>query len=107
MSSEKINQLQLLQQNLQNLQLQKQQYQSQLLELESAVQELKTTSQAYKIVGKIMISSSIPTLLKELEEKKEVLDVRLKNFVQQEKKLQQTQEKLQQEVMSELKDKKK
>jgi len=102
MSAEKVQQLQLLQHNLQNIQLQKQQYQSQQLELESALKELNTTEKAYKIVGKIMISSSKDELLKDLNGQKELVDVRLKNFIEQEKRLQQQMETLQQEVMKEM-----
>ena len=103
MSSDKIQQLQLLQQNMQNLQMQKQQFQSQLIELDSALTELKTTDKAYKIVGKIMIASSKEDLSKDLQEKKEVAEVRLKNFSRQEDKLQETMDNLQKEVMAEMK----
>ena len=98
-----INQLQVLQQNLQNNLLQKQQVQSQLVEIESALKELENTSQAYKIVGKIMIASDKESLLKELQEKKEVVNVRLNNFTKQEESLQKNIEELQQEVMKEMK----
>ena len=100
--SEKIQQLQLLQQNIQNLGMQKQQIQNQLVELDSALTELKSTEKAYKIVGKIMLASSKEDLTKDLEEKKEVIDVRLKNLTKQEELLQQSVEKLQKEVMEDL-----
>ena len=99
----KIQQLQLLQQNLQNILLQKQQLQNQLLELESALAELRTTDQAYKIVGKIMIATSKEKLLQELEHKKEVQEVRLKNIIKQEEKLTQNIEDSRQEALHELK----
>ena len=105
--SEKIQQLQLLQQNLQNISLQKQQIQNQLLELDSALKELDSTEKAYKIVGKIMLAASKEELSKELKEKKDVADVRLKNFSKQEETLQKSIDELQKEVMAELqKDKK-
>ena len=100
--SEKIQQLQLLQQNLQNVALQKQQIQNQLLELNSALNELGSTEKAYKIVGKIMLSASKEDLVKDLNEKKEVADVRLKNFTKQEETLQKSIDDLQKEVMAEL-----
>tara|TARA_Y100000310_G_C20633754_1_gene790069 strand:- start:1398 stop:1715 length:318 start_codon:yes stop_codon:yes gene_type:complete len=103
MSSNSMQQLQLTQQNLQNIMMQKQQVQSQLVELESALTELKTTDKAYKIVGKIMIATSKDELAKDLEEKKEVAEVRLKNFNNQEEKLKGNMEELQQEVMKEMK----
>lgn len=102
MASTKISQLQLLQQNLQQVMIQKQQFQSQMMELDSVLIELKTTDKAYKIVGKLMIASSKEELLKDLQEKKEVTDVRVKNFEKQEKKLKENLEKLQQEVVEEM-----
>jgi prefoldin beta subunit len=102
---DKVSQLQVLQQNLQNVSLQKQQLHTQVIEIDSALTELKNTSQAYKIVGKIMLASSKEELEKDLLEKKEVIEIRLKNFVQQEEKLQQNIDDLQKEVMEELKNK--
>lgn len=103
MSSTKVNQLQLVQQNLQNIMLQKQQVEAQLTELNSALEELKGTKKAYKIVGKIMISTSEEKLTKDLEEKKEVAELRLNNFVKQEEKLKETITLLQKEAMGEMK----
>lgn len=103
----KVNQLQLLQQNVQSLMVQKQQLQTQQIELESALKELKNTNQAYKIVGKVMIASSKDDLTKDLQEKKEVLDLRLKSIAIQEKKVQESMEKLQQEVVEEMQKEKK
>lgn len=103
MVSDKISQLQLLQQNLQNLFLQKQQIQNQSLEIESALMELKNTDKAYKIIGNLMVSSPQDTLLKELAGKKELLDLRLKNIIKQEEKLKENYEQLQQEVVSGMK----
>ena len=101
--TEKVSQLQLVQQNLQNILLQKQQLESQLTELDSALTELENTDKAYKIVGKIMISSSKDVLKEELEQKKEVVNVRLRNFSTQEEKLKANLDELQKEVMEELK----
>src|SRR3989344_6554754 len=101
----KVNQLQLLQQNLQSVLAQKQQLQSQLVELESALEQLGSASQAYKIVGKIMISAKKEELTKDLQEKKEVAEIRFKNFNKQEEKLRENLEKTQQEAMQEFKGK--
>ena len=106
MSSTNFEQLQLLQQNLQNVLLQKQQIQNQILEYNSALQELKTTEKAYKIVGKIMLATSKEELTKELTEKKEITEVRIKNFIQQEQKLQQEIELLQKKVVDDFKNQK-
>ena len=106
-SQDKINQLQLLQQNLQNNSLQKQQLQAQMIEFDSALKELEQTDKAYKIVGKVMLAASQQDLVKELTEKKEVVELRLKNFTQQEQQLQEKIAELQQEVMTELQQDKK
>ncbi len=103
----KINQLRLLQQNLQNVSVEKQQLQERLSELESAMKELQDTSQAYKIVGGIMILADKKELLKESEEKKEMLELRLKNYLRQEAKLNESIEVLQKEVVKEIKEGKK
>ena len=66
----KIQQLQLLQQNLTNLNLQKQQFNTQTVEIDSAILELEKTDTAYKIVGNIMVASKKEDLKKELLEKK-------------------------------------
>ena len=102
----KINHLQLLQQNLQNISAQKQQYENQLVELDSALTELLTTEKAYKIVGKLMIASSSQKLIKELQEKKEVAQLRLRNFTKQEEHFKRSVEEAQQHVVAEMEKKK-
>jgi prefoldin beta subunit len=106
MDDNNIQQLQLLQQNLQNVIVQKQQIQNQLIEYDSALKELNSTEKSYKIVGKIMIATSKENLIKELNEKKDVANIRLNNFSKQEEKLQQNIDDVQKEVMKTLKEKK-
>lgn len=101
--SQKIQQLQLLQQNLQQVNLQKQQLEVQITELDSALEHIGKSNTTYKIVGKLMISTPQENLAKEIKEQKEVVDIRLKNFVEQEKKLQEQVEEVQKSVMSDLK----
>ncbi len=107
MASSSISQLQLLQQNLQNIAAQKQQIESQIVELDSALSGLQKTDKAYKIVGRIMLAASKEQLSKEVAERKEVMEVRLKNFTAQEDKFKQNIEKMQKMVMEELKKSKK
>jgi prefoldin beta subunit len=102
MATEKVNQLQLLQQNLHNFLVQKQQLESKLTEIDSAIKELNKTNQAYKIVGKLMVASSQDVLNKELMEEKESTEVRLKNIILQENNIKEKIEKLQQEVIAEM-----
>lgn len=101
--STKINQLQILQQNLQNISLQKQQIESQFTELESALTELQTTEKAYKVLGRIMVAASKDSLIQELTSKKEITQIRIKNFEKQEESIKRNIESTQQEVVAELK----
>lgn len=106
MTETPLAQLQLLQQNLQHLFLQRQQFQKQLVEIDSALGELETSPQAYKIIGNLMVASKKPDLEKELQEKKELLSLRIKNFEKQEQNLTQKIEEIQQKVLDALKKKK-
>lgn len=102
-TEEKIQQLQLVEQNLQNIMMQKQSFQMQLMENENALNELeKTKKEAYKIVGTIMISADKEDLKKELNEQKEVFDLRIKNLEKQEKNFKEKAEYIQKEVMKEM-----
>lgn len=99
-TQEKIQELQSLEQNLQPIILQKQAFQLELNETESALSELaKTKEDAYKIIGNIMLKVSKTELEKELNEKKEILSLRLKSIDKQESSLQAKTEKLREEVM--------
>jgi len=69
-TEEKISQLQLIEQNLQNFLLQRQQFMAQLTEIESALNELKDTQKSYKIIGNIMVDSSKEDLEEDLKKKK-------------------------------------
>ena len=104
MNPSKINQLQLLQQNLQNLLLQKQQLQNNLLELESALEGIKTSDKCYKILGHLMIAAPKDAVSKELLEKQEMNNLRLKNCLSQEEKLKKNIEDTQKEAIQEMRD---
>ncbi len=101
--TEDINQLQLLQQNLQNTILQKQQFQRQLTEVDSALKEIDTSENVYKIVSNLMISVKKPEIKQDLQQKRELFDLRLKNFEKQEKKLKENIEEMQKKVLENLK----
>lgn len=105
-TKQKISQLQLLEQNLQNFLLQKQQFQAQLMEIESALSELEKTDTAYKIVGNIMVSSKKEKLQEDLKAKKEMLELRVKTLEKQEEKIREKASKTQSEVLKEMKEKK-
>lgn len=98
----KVNQLSLMEQNIQNFSLQKQQFQVQLMELESAEKELKDSKEAFKIIGNIMVAGDKDKIRKELADKKEILKTRIESFEKQEGKLKEKAESLQKEVLEEM-----
>ncbi len=101
-SEKKISQLQMLEQSMQNLLMQKQQFQLQQVEIESALKELENVEEAYKIVGNIMVLSKKDDLKKDLDSKKEVVGLRIKNMEKQEGQLREKASKLQEEVLKEM-----
>ena len=98
-SQEKIQQLQSIEQNMQHFLKQRQQFQVQLMEVESALEEVRKTEKAYKIIGNIMVVSEKNTLEKDLTEKKERLEVRIKSFEKQENSLKEQAKTLREEIM--------
>lgn len=100
----KIEKLQLLEQKTQTLLMQKQNFQTQLLEIENALAELETSKgSVYKIVGNIMILSDNVKIKEDLNSKKDVFDLRIKNIEKQENKLKEEAMQIQSEVMANLK----
>lgn len=102
-AEQKIQQMQLLEQNLQSFLMQRQQFQAQLAEIDSALKELKTSKKSYKIVGNIMVDSNKDDLEKELKKNKEVIELRIKALQKQEDSLRDKQKKIQKEVLSDIK----
>ncbi|MAG19857.1 prefoldin subunit beta [archaeon] len=101
---EEIMQLQMLEQNLQNILMQKQQFQAQLNEAENALKELeKAKGDTYKIIGTVMIASNKTDLKKELKEKQETSNLRIKNIEKQEKLIKEKSTELQNKVMKSMK----
>jgi len=103
-TEQKIAQLQLYEQSLQNILMQKQQFQSQSVEIESALKELETTKEAYKIVGNIMVAAKKEDLKKDLESKKETINLRIKTMEKQENQIREKAKKLQEEVSKKIKE---
>jgi prefoldin beta subunit len=101
-TEQKIGQLQIFERSLQNFLSQKQQFQMQYAEIESALNELETTEEAYKIIGNLMVKGDKETLKKELNEKKEILDLRINSIEKQEKDTRSKALGIQKEVMKEL-----
>ncbi len=106
MSEEKIQQLQVLEQNMQQLLLQKQNFQAQLMEIESAEEELKTSEVGYKILGNVMLKVPKEKLQKEIAQKKEMLQLRIKTVEKQEQSSKEKLTALRSEVLEGMKKKK-
>lgn len=102
-TQKKISQLQLMEQNLQALLGQRQQFQQKVVEINSALEELKKTDKSYKIIGNIMVLKDSKELDKELSQKKEILEIRIKNVEKQEDQIRTKAKKLQEEVLSKMK----
>ena len=101
---EKVKELQLLEQNLGNLLFQKQTFQLELGEVTSASEELEASKgDVFKIVGNVMIKSSKEKLKKELDEKKDLVSLRMKSIEKQEKALQNHVDELRKAVLKHMK----
>jgi prefoldin beta subunit len=100
MDQNKLQEMQLLEQNLQNLLLQKQAFQMELSEADSAIVEIeKSGEDVYKIVGQLMIAAKKDEVTEELKKKKEMLDLRIKNLEKQEEILSKKSEEIRDEIM--------
>ena len=79
----------MLQQQLQNVMSQKEAIGMQVLEIKKAVQELEGTKEkeVFKIAGPILVKSPRTEVLKELRERDETYDLRLKSLEKEEKRV--------------------
>jgi len=95
----KLQELQILEHNLQNILAQKQVFQMELNESLNALEEVKKSSeQIYKMVGSIIVSVEKNSTIKELEEKKKLLEMRNESLTKQEQLLETKARELQQEL---------
>lgn len=98
-----IQELQLLENSMQSLMMQKQSFQMEFSEIENALGELeKTKEDVFKIVGSVMIKAKKDELVKELKEKKELLQVRIKSLDSQEEKISSAAENLRAKVLAKI-----
>ena len=96
-----IEQLSIIEQNLSSLVLSRQTLQKQLLEVEHAAKELVDASDAYEIIGTIMIKKDAETLREELNSRKETISVKLESVKKQEESLRKQLEDAQKNLMEE------
>jgi len=102
-TQKKIQEFQIIEHNLQALIMQKQAFQLELNESLNALEEVKKTNdEVYKVTGSIMLKASKDTIMKELEEKKKILELRLSTIEKQEKLLESKAKELQEEAKKSL-----
>jgi len=95
-----VEELQMIEQAVQNLSLQKQLFQVELSETDSAIENLKDVKgEVYKIVGNLMFKAEKEPLKKELERKKQLLDMRIKAIEKQEEELNKKSLKTREEII--------
>ncbi|MCX8159027.1 MAG: prefoldin subunit beta [Candidatus Pacearchaeota archaeon] len=98
-TEKKISDLQFLEHSMQGFIMQKQTIQIELNETNNAIDEVKKSKgDLYKLIGNILLKSDRENLLKELEEKKNLLDLRIKSIEKQEKILNEKIEKSKKEI---------
>jgi prefoldin beta subunit len=101
---EKVQEMQMLQQRLSVFAAQKQQLQIQHAEIDNALAELnKSKPPVYQLVGEILVEKSIDELKKELKEKHDEADLRIKTIEKQESKTREKAQELQKSVTESMK----
>ena len=96
----KMQEMQMVEQNLQNLVMQKQAFQFELSETEVALKEVENSEDdVFKVIGQLMIKSDKKKIEKELSDKKRVLELRVDAFDKQEKVLNEKFEKAREEFI--------
>ncbi len=98
-----IAQLQTVQQQLKMVVSQKLQLENSLKEIENAIREVEKVDEntpIYKNVGTVLVKTKKDEILKELNEKKETIEVRIRALSRQEEKLKERLQELQNKVKS-------
>lgn len=97
---QKIQEMQILDQNLQGLLLQKQAFQMELSETQSALKEIeKSGEEIFKIIGQLMIKTDKKSIKEELSNKENLLNLRVKSLEKQETSFAEKLENLRKEVL--------
>ncbi len=94
----KIQEIQILEQNLHNLLLQKQAFQMEISETRAAKKEIENSKDVFKIIGQLMLSADKEKIKEELQNKEKLLDLRIKSIEKQEKTLTEKMDALRKEV---------
>jgi len=100
----KIQDIQIIEQSLNNLLYQKQAFQLEFNETENALSEIsKTNDDIYKLVSNIMIKADKKNIEEELRKKKDLLSLRLKSIEKQEEGLSKSLEELREDILKNIK----
>ena len=85
MDNQKIQEIQILEQNIQNLLLQKQAFDMELSESRAALKEIENAKDdVFKLIGQLMIKSDKNKVKEELLNKEKILNLRLSTIGKQE-----------------------
>ena len=99
--NKKIQEIQILEQNLQNLMMQKQSFQFELSESQAALKEIENSGdEVFKIIGQLMIKSDKNKIKEELLNKEKLIELRVNSIEKQENSLSENLEKLRDEVIN-------
>ena len=104
MDNQKIQEIQILEQNIQNLLLQKQAFDMELSESRAALKEIENAKDdVFKLIGQLMIKSDKNKVKEELLNKEKILNLRLSTIGKQELSLTEKLTSLREEVMKQTK----
>ncbi len=83
--------------------MQKQNFQIELNEVSTALTEIQQTkNDVFRIIGQIMVKSNKDTLKKELSEKKDLLQLRMKAIEKQESSIRETIERIKGDIVDKI-----
>jgi len=100
MDEQKIQEMQMLEQNLQNILMQKQAFQMELSETSAALSEVKKAGdEVFKVIGQLMVKTDKKKMQDELTEKNKILEMRMKSIDKQEAALSEKLEEIREELM--------
>jgi|TARA_Y100000310_G_C20668593_1_gene809015 prefoldin beta subunit len=101
MDEKKMQEMQILEQNLQQIFMQKQSFEMELQETEAGLAELNSSKadEAFKIIGQLMIKTDKEKMKEELVGKEKILKMRLESIAKQEGAFMEKAEELRKEVV--------
>ena len=103
-TQKKIQGLQMLEQGYQNIVFQKQSFQVEVNETNTALSEVeKSKSDVFRVLGQVMVKADKTSLKKELKEKSDLLNLRMKTVERQELQMREEIERLRSEIMDKVK----